>query len=299
MARNNSDATTAFEREKWQSDERLRERELALKERDYNLKHLELRLKSRSERRNLWTNPLILAVFAAALAAAGNAVVALINGIEQRQVENSRAEAQLSLERQKDFSLQAIEETKAEAARIFEVIKTNNVDGAKKNLEFLVKTGLISNQIRLAQLKSYLAELKPGEGPTLPSAAPSVRATPDNMESVPEQYRPYFARYNDGRSITEKLLNTVLPSSIEYGRSFALIAGVSNFSHLGPLVPAGEDVKKLTEYLINYEKFDEVVVLKDADVSLQNFYFFCSSIFLAGFVTILIRVFCSRTVVMG
>jgi hypothetical protein len=84
-------ADEAFEREKWESDLRLRERELALKESEHKLKALELRIKRKDERGSRWTNPLVLAVLAATLAAAGNAVVAYINGVEQRSLENSRA----------------------------------------------------------------------------------------------------------------------------------------------------------------------------------------------------------------
>jgi hypothetical protein len=168
-----TDSTTideAFEREKWQSDLRLRERELALKEKEQGLKYLELRLKRKDERRSQWTHPLVLAVLAATLAATGNAVVAYINGVEQRELEKTRAEAQLSLEQHRDQSSQAIEETKAEAMRILEVIKTNGVDSARKNLEFLIEAGLITNVKRRADLQIYLGKLTPGEGPTLPSS---------------------------------------------------------------------------------------------------------------------------------
>lgn len=124
----------SFEREKWQDEVRLRERELTLRERDQKLRELELRLKRRDEQRSRWGNPLVLAVFAAALAAFGNAAVALINGIEQRELQRTGTEAS-----------QALEETKAEATRILEVIKTNDVPRARSNLEFLTQTGLITN----------------------------------------------------------------------------------------------------------------------------------------------------------
>jgi hypothetical protein len=84
-------------------------------------------------------------------------------------LKRTRAEAQLALERHKSDSLQAIEEAKGEASRILEVIKTNDVDKARINLDFLNQAGLITNPNRRAELQAYLSRLKPGEGPALPS----------------------------------------------------------------------------------------------------------------------------------
>ena len=76
-----------FEREKWRADMALRERELTLKERD--------------SARARWSNPLALAVFAAAVAAAGNAAVTWLNGQEERTVETLRSVQSQSLEERK------------------------------------------------------------------------------------------------------------------------------------------------------------------------------------------------------
>ena len=134
-----------FEREKWRVDVSFRERELALKERD--------------SARARWSNPLALAIFAAAVAAAGNAGVAWLNGREQRAVESLRASQTLELE-----------ERKAEASRILEIIKTADPDKAANNLQFLIDTGLIINPSRLVEMKTYLANRKPGQGPTVGDA---------------------------------------------------------------------------------------------------------------------------------
>jgi hypothetical protein len=155
-----SEPDVEFEREKWQAELRLRQKELALHERDARLKYLEIRAKRRDERLARWSSPLVLAVLAAALAAFGNAIVAFINGSEQRALERARAEAS-----------QVIEETKAEAARILEVIKTNDVNLARNNLDFLNQAGLVTNPKRRADIQAYLSRLKPGEGPSLPSSA--------------------------------------------------------------------------------------------------------------------------------
>lgn len=139
---------TNLEREKWQADLRLRERELSLKEDGLRFKHREVH-------RSRWANPLVLAVLAAALAAAGNAAVAHINGTAQRELEVARTTSQ-----------ETIEETKAEAARILEVIKTDP-KVALQNLAFLVDVGLITNPERRAAITEYLKKTPPGQGPSL------------------------------------------------------------------------------------------------------------------------------------
>lgn len=158
-----------FEREKWAAEVRLREREIAVKEREQDSRNQELQTKLEENKRAKWTNPLVLAVLAASLAAGGNAAVALINGILQRSVEETRATAQNTLEGRKADGQQHIEEAKAEAARILEVIKTNDPDKAAVNLGFLLDTGLITNKERRQSLAAYLAKRKPGQGPTLPA----------------------------------------------------------------------------------------------------------------------------------
>jgi hypothetical protein len=163
--------TKAFdwEREKWQADFRLRERELALKDKELEQNRLELRLKRVEDRRARWTSPLVLALLAATVAAGGNAYVAYLNGEAQRELERTRGEAQITLEQEKSEAEQAIEETKAEAARILEVIKTGDQKTARDNLAFLNEVGLIANEKLSQDIRIYLEKLKPGEGPALPA----------------------------------------------------------------------------------------------------------------------------------
>lgn len=120
-----------FAHEQWRTDVALRERELDLKERE--------------SRQGRWANPLTFAIFAAAVAAAGNGLVTWMNDRAQRDLE----------------------ERKAEAARILEVVKTGDPDKAAKNLQFLIDTGLIADPERLAAMKAYLTTRKPGEGPVV------------------------------------------------------------------------------------------------------------------------------------
>lgn len=124
-----------FEREKWRAEYDLRKRELDFKERDAG--------------RSQWSSPLVLAVCAAAVAGLFNAGVAWVNGMQARTVE----------------------ETKAEAARILEVIRTNDPDKAAVNLKFLVDAGLISDAVRRKDIQAFLDNRTTGQGPTLPTEA--------------------------------------------------------------------------------------------------------------------------------
>lgn len=132
-----------FEREKWLAEYELRKREIEIKERDQS--------------RSRWSSPVVLAVLAASLAGLGNAAATWLNGMEQRKLEAGRAE-----------QAKIMEETKAEAARILEVIKTGDPNKAAVNLKFLVHTGLISNADRLKNIQIFLADRPDGGGPTLP-----------------------------------------------------------------------------------------------------------------------------------
>jgi hypothetical protein len=135
-----------FEREKWLGEYELRKREIEIKERDQS--------------RSRWSSPVVLAVLAAALAGLGNAAVTWLNGVEQRNLEAERAE-----------QARAMEETKAEAARILEVIRTGDADKSAANLKFLVDTGLISNADRIKNIEAFLAHRPKGGGPALPGQA--------------------------------------------------------------------------------------------------------------------------------
>jgi len=100
-----------FDREKWRAETEVRARELALKEREQANKDAELALRRDEQARSRWTNPLVVAILAAALAAVSNAVIAVVNGKLQRALEASKRDAEL-----------AIEESKAESVRILEMM---------------------------------------------------------------------------------------------------------------------------------------------------------------------------------
>jgi hypothetical protein len=172
MTPGSSDAIDAGpEQQRWQADLRLRERELDIKERaavqDAAQKAREFDAKLSDQKWARWTNPLVLAISAAALAAFGNTWLAYVNGAAQRDLELTRSDGQLR-----------IENSKAEAARILEVIKTADPEKAAVNLAFLLDAGLIADDARRAALKTFLDNRKPGEGPSIPptgAAAPFSR----------------------------------------------------------------------------------------------------------------------------
>ncbi len=149
-----------FEREKWRDELNLRTRDLTLREREQASKEAELATKRREQPASPWSNPLVLAILAAAVAAIGNAIVATVNGRMQRRLEVTKREAEL-----------ALEATKSESTRILEMIKTGDTEAAAKNLQFLVDTGLVAGAERAGKLREYLEKRQPGSGPSLPAAS--------------------------------------------------------------------------------------------------------------------------------
>jgi hypothetical protein len=88
-----------------------------------------------------------------------------------RQIKLEREKAQIThdLNAEQSNASLSLEQTKAEAARILEVVKTNDPDKAAANLKFLVDTGLIADQTIRQQLQTYLGTRNPGEGVFLPT----------------------------------------------------------------------------------------------------------------------------------
>ena len=96
----------------------------------------------------------MVAILAAAVAGFSSAAVAVINGHLQREIEKNKSIESLR-----------IEESRSEAVRILEMIKTGEPDKAASNLQFLIDTGLITEKARVQHIQSYLAQRKPGTGP--------------------------------------------------------------------------------------------------------------------------------------
>lgn len=108
-------------------------------------------------------------------------------------------------------------------------------------------------------------------------------ASAQDKPPVSQDYQRFFVHYADKRSILDKALNLIKVEKKDIGRSFAIIAGVSQYPDMPPtqkiLKPAAIDIEKLQEYLKIYEFFDEIVVLKDGDVNLDNLQFFLQTYF--------------------
>jgi hypothetical protein len=110
-------------------------------------------------------------------------------------------------------------------------------------------------------------------------ALPTTPSTPFG-----QKYDKFFeVRSPDKRAFTQRLFDFVGIGSNNFGRSFALVAGVSKYPHLPAgqrdLDAAGEDVTKLIEYLREYESFDEIVALRNEEVTEENLAYFIERYF--------------------
>jgi hypothetical protein len=141
MAEERERASESLEREKWEADREFREREFALREREQ-----EAAVARDATAGARWKSPVVVAILVAALAAAGNALVAYTTSV----------------------SAENLEAQKAEHARILEVVRTGDPDKAAVNLRFLLRAGLIDDGRTRARLTTFLDERKPGTGPALP-----------------------------------------------------------------------------------------------------------------------------------
>lgn len=126
------------------SDDRLKE--IALREREIQIKAEEIELKRSEAARSSKFGPILIAIWTAAAAAAGNGVVSWINGQQMHRLESE----------------------KAQSAVILEVVKTGSPDKAASNLAFLVEIGVISQEQAGARLRNYLQTRVAGQGPSTP-----------------------------------------------------------------------------------------------------------------------------------
>lgn len=161
----------SFEHRKWEREAAFREREVSVKEREIALRDAELALKRDEQAAAGWRSPLIVAIMAATLAGLSNAVITVVNGRLQRQLEDGRAEQ----------------------TRVLEMIKTGDADKAAGNLQFLLDAGLIADPERATMLKEFLARRVPGSGPALPpqtTAGPYLGGITGFDDAVPVDALP-------------------------------------------------------------------------------------------------------------
>jgi len=148
MSVGESDKGAVSDREKWAADLRLRIMEFKLKKREQATRANETALRQKEFERTRWTNPLVVAILAAAIAGILNLIAVSVN----------------------DFMQRGIEAQKAESARILEMIKTDNTEQAATNLGFLLDTGLVANSELVGNIETYL-ETHPA--PVLPAVGNS------------------------------------------------------------------------------------------------------------------------------
>ena len=137
-----------LDREAKIAEHEFRNREIVVKEAAQRTAEQDLAFRKEKAARSRWRSPLVVAIFAATVAALGNAVVAFVTGYQGQQLETNRAES----------------------ARILEMIKTGDPDKAAQNLAFLADAGLIEDAHRLAAIRLFLANRHSGSGPSLPAA---------------------------------------------------------------------------------------------------------------------------------
>src|ERR1700751_4742453 len=91
----------------------------------------------------------------------------------------------------------------------------------------------------------------------------SICAHAQSTPNVPAQYKRLFYYYADQRPLYEKALNSIGMTSQPTGRSYALIAAVTQYPKFSSadrnLKPAAVDIDKLESYLKDQEFFDEII----------------------------------------
>lgn len=209
----NTPSPDSLEREKWEAEKAFREREVVVKERQLAADETELELKRTELASSSWRNPLVVAIIAATVAATGNAVVSVLNGSSQRNLE----------------------EQKSEQARILEMIKTGSADKAAENLKFLLEAGLIADSVRAEKIREFLSNREPGKGPTLPTGA-LLSGTIGTDDAIEVKTLPTgTALANSSRSVGRLVVQT--KSGAEYHGTAFLVAGdlilTAGFSSIG------------------------------------------------------------------
>jgi GH25 family lysozyme M1 (1,4-beta-N-acetylmuramidase) len=99
-----------------------------------------------------------------------------------------------------------------------------------------------------------------------------------------KKYCGYFAHFKNDDEKPDPRINKYLGLAPDVPvRSFALVVGVSKYPNLPDdqksLVAAAHDTQKLTEFLVNVQEFDEVVVLKDEDATNEAIEYFLTDYF--------------------
>lgn len=153
--------STVTDRERFDAECTFREREIKAQELAQKLKQEEF---DNSQKNSRWSNPLVIAILAAAVAGASNAIVAYMGDGAQREAIKA----------------------KAEADRLLEAIKPEDEKTRAAKLEFLRKMGLVSDKELANRIDDYIVNVlspKPVGG-ALPSCDNKIIKTL-TLPSVP------------------------------------------------------------------------------------------------------------------
>jgi hypothetical protein len=184
-------SNTDFDREKWEVEKSFKEREFSLKEHEQKLREAELELKKKEHARSQWSNPLIVAILAASIAAFGTTAVALVNGFYARRVESQRAEE----------------------ARILEIIRTGDADKAAETITFLLQAGLIKDNSTRENLTAFLNFRKSKNDPS-PSTSQNSEPTKERINQIKKYYQYDEKTEMAFRNFVKELDNYRLTSNI-------------------------------------------------------------------------------------
>lgn len=96
------------------------------------------------------------------------------------------------------------------------------------------------------------------------------------------KYCDLFKYYRkDVRPLDQPIVTSLGGKTTDDVRSFALIIGVSKYKIGGADLPAAEiDVAKLTDLFIDHQRFDEVIVLRNDDATVENIRYFLETYFI-------------------
>jgi uncharacterized protein YraI len=167
-----------------ESNDRLRE--LALREREIQIKADEFTLKRTESEKTSRLTPILIAVWTTAVAVVGNGVVSWLNGQQTYRLEQEKAQRLHQLESEKAQRLHQLESDKAQSAVILEIVKANGPDKAAGNLAFFVEIGVIAQE----RLRSYLGTRPAGQGPST-LASNEGSSSEGNRTTCPEMAGDY------------------------------------------------------------------------------------------------------------
>lgn len=129
-------------------------KKLRILDRQVHVKEQELEHVVSEAHKNTWKSPLVVAIFAAAVGALGNALITYYSSYLDREAAATEYERSI-----------ALAESDAERERILEMIKIGEPEQVQRNLEFLVDTELVQDPETVASIRSYYENRAPGTGP--------------------------------------------------------------------------------------------------------------------------------------